>query len=197
VAAVEPIPVSLEVAVRAALGAMRAAPGHELTPEYRRGIYAAFGPRVQEPVPDRARGHLAVLTAKHVSPLFERHQLYDDWRPAYLIALGEDVLKGIASYEEAATMLHAIKGGQWPNPDMHPAGRAAGWAALSAVDEVLGYNGLDYDYDGTDTADCAARAVCDGWAFPHKKEPEKLQAFWEWWLLEAIPAAWQHAQDPR
>src|SRR5260221_14379950 len=49
------------------------------------------------------------------------HRPYHDTKAAALIALGEGVVSGAASYDEAATTLYNIKGGQWPGPDMHPA----------------------------------------------------------------------------
>ncbi len=191
------MPEPLEQAVGAALAAMHAAPGHELAPEYRRAIYSALGPPMGERPPDRLRGLLAIYTARHVLPIFEQYRLRNDTKAADLIRLGEGVLNGMATIKEAETTLQIITGGDWPDSEMHPAGRAAGFAALRAVAEVLGYNGLNHDYDGSDSAMSAAIAVCAGWTLPHKKEPEKLQAFWEWWLLEAIATVWRAGQSLR
>lgn len=48
-----------------------------------------------------------------------------------------------------------------------------------------------------DTASAAAVAfACDPLSPTLKCDPDKFLAFWEWWLIEAIPMAWEKASMP-
>ncbi len=95
----------------------------------------------------------------------------------------------------------------------------AGWAAHRAVQEAYGTKPLTrlgqfYMFKGNaedkqvisgkewtdleaapsgqgDAASCAAMAVsCDS---AGRCDPEKLREFWEWWLIDAVPLAWESA----
>lgn len=45
-----------------------------------------------------------------------------------------------------------------------------------------------------DTAGCAALAYAAGDESVSSYDPQKLEEFWKWWLLEAIPKAWELAE---
>jgi hypothetical protein len=65
---------------------------------------------------------------------------------------------------------------------------------LASVDKDSTKTDLDWDYYRADTAAYAAAA----WAYDADTDilhPERLLEFWRWWLLEAIPRAWDIAQQ--
>jgi len=238
------LPDSLRHAVDNALAVMKAHPEHHLPPSLRQPIYDGFGSRLDSTA-NYARGRLALWTARRVLPFFEQSDPRDD-RPRQFIEMGEDVLVGMVARSGAHGWLLFMTGGETVDRDnISRAANHAADAAINALSEVLGKNGLDHPQrlviekeDGTflsqdeltdaykqDDA-AATAAMATAWGSPislslqkrpykgprrrpratthfrwgdrcrlrvYRKRPftaDKLQAFWEWWLNEAVPSAW-------
>jgi len=188
------LPDELQEAVNQALAAMHAHSQHHLLPSLREPIYAGFGSQF-DPAANKARTLLSTWTARRVLPIFERVAPQDGDARSF-IELGEDVLTGMIAPAEARQRLDQEGGGQ--GPDLGQIGQAAGFAYEAAVWSVLGRVGLDYATDEqTDLDDqldaAAAAAMAEAWnGINHKRgvHPDKLREFWEWWLTQAVPAAW-------
>lgn len=135
------LPDALRRAVAAALDAVRVDPAHYLAPALRRPIYDGFGSRL-DAVANRARGLLALSSVRRVLPVYERTRI--DWSPRDEMEMGEDVLEGMVARSDARWYLHGVTGAHGPFAE--EVGRAARFAydaGLLALEEVVGYNGID------------------------------------------------------
>jgi hypothetical protein len=156
-----------------------------------------------------ARARLDILAVRRA--LFCWPPGADDLQPApgQLLALAEQLLVGSADRAGIARQLnraHAladIAGADISSP------RYCGWcvyeAALRALGSAYAYYQLragpaSASYDVADTADdassYAAVAVAGGawhlgqWDWQTEEAQLRRAVFWEWWLREAVPAAW-------
>jgi len=89
-------------------------PHHHIPAQKRQEIYEAFGPRTDHQA-TRARGWLAVITARQVLPIFEQ-ALPEETNPRKLIEMAEATLhgnlRGEAAIHEAGEG-HEIAGRLW------------------------------------------------------------------------------------
>lgn len=194
-------------------------PHHCLQAQKRQEIYEAFGPRTDRQA-TRARGWLAVITARHVLPIFEQ-ALPEETNPRKLIEIAEATLRGNLRVEEAiheAAEGHEIAGRLWGREEIEVTWNAylAGTAAHRALAEAAGVDpfmeiswirasespaqgGQPIPFDQLPDEKLAERlgdtasAAAVAYAYDAdqlKCDPNKLLEFWSWWLEDAIPAAW-------
>ena len=206
------VPLELQALIDEALVTVRAHPLHWLDWQRRRALYVAFGDYSDSEV-KRARGRLAILSAQKVYPIF--HIAYpDDDLPERLLQAAVGLLNGTVTREVAARVEdHGYHGFGNDLYDEWNADRA-GFSAYKAIKEVRGWqdpfkekaikrlpNGKWVPFDDKefaetagagDTAGVAALAFANGVEYddPDDPDPDKSLEFWEWWLTEAIPAAW-------
>ena len=228
-----PLPEALQALVNTALAEMQADPAHRLSHQRRGQIYAALGP-LTEDIGRKARGWLAVNTARRVLPTFQA-AFPDDTLPQRLLDMAVSVLQGRgdeAAADELQEWGYNASGNAWGYDEAEVPWNAdmAGSAAYHALKEARGQPPLQYldrvfklgvvawssgkpvmEYptpqpatrftdedlcqnDASDTAAVAAVAfACE--AGGPTCDPDKLREFWTWWLMEAIPEAWETAHS--
>ncbi|NJK69605.1 MAG: hypothetical protein HC941_26545 [Microcoleus sp. SU_5_3] len=86
-------------------------------------------------------------------------------------------------------------------------GCAAAQALNTAIeDEIFDPDGIDYnltdnqDTEGNDASFFAACACANGpiWQIKSgKSDSSKRQEFWEWWLMQAVTAAWEAVKEQK
>lgn len=207
-----PLPTQLQQTIGWAYTAMLEHPRHELLPFYRRGIYNSIGPRSHTQT-RRVRTMLDLLTARRVLPLWQKERPNDPWAER-LLATSEGVLLGKVTVEEARAEGDEAWN-QWEAMDTDPEQpnyedfSIHTFGAISAAIEALFAASRRCRFDGglitnqdtdanidpwsSDTAKWASTAYA-GAVWESDSDPIKRKEFWEWWLLEAIPEAWQAAQ---
>lgn len=176
----------------------------------RKRLLLALGPYRRDPqaraipsVGHRRRVALACATAEKVIPLWERH-LYGDGRARRMVELARAYASG-GSTEEAARdkigrfmteledMLEEVGNVEY-----------AGWAAVDAAsvaasDEDLSdpdsdLDDLDVDVTSWSAGYAASVAYANGAPGQPGSEVNRRREFWNWWLDEAVPAA--YLQEP-
>lgn len=164
--------------------------------------------------PYHAYGELAILTAHYTLPIWEnavpiivaRDETIPKDVPHIMLLLARQVLEGSVSPQNANIlfshdyyhMLGAI------SHDVPYAPWEAAYAAYNALGMILGVNPFQGERDVAVTA-MHAYAASDVSNDPeeslgpgHKPiwfDNEKCVIFWEWWLTEAIPEAWERAHS--
>jgi len=194
-------------------------PALDLTRNYYNAFVATSCPSIS--IEHRRYGYLGILTAQHVLPIWDRSvKPADRWMPRKMLAFAEDVLKGIKKPSEVNGFYledfhHFL--------DMQFEVKYDAWCALRASYDALGmclgappftrcYD-LDKnkfvlsDNDAAQFAVVAYSIVDDSepgdWRTHFRKtrnkewifDFEKRLEFWEWWLTEAVPAAWRMAEE--
>ncbi len=201
---------NLQTLVDQALIIVRAHPQHQLDWQLRRAMYTAFGEYTDLSV-TRARGRLAILSAQKVYPIFHAAYLDDDL-PESLLRAAVGLLDGTVTQDEAAEIqdigYHIFGNDLYDELNV----QAAGYSAYKALMEVRGWRDpfeqvvhggvlnqsgervpfTDQELASLEAGDTAGTAAI---AFAGNAESdalnvEKLLSFWEWWLIEAIPLAW-------
>lgn len=211
------VPNAVHVLLLDASSAVMDDPDHHLATRYRQALYHAFGPLIDlsgarfrhlhetghldDALEHRRYGYLALLTARHVVPFWERgstavRQRFPDIPPTMpqdMLALGDAVLHGRIHPDEACGvlfndwyhMMHGLRHSPYP-------AWCAVQAAYAATEMILGVpvdvtDAAVQAYSAIDTND-PARTPLDRNAVQF--DPVKRLAFWAWWLNEAIPTAW-------
>ena len=197
------VPPTLRQAVERAQAALEQHPEHLLLPIYRQAIYRAFAVH-DDPSQRRARALLAVLTARHVLPIWQ-HEQPDDHLPERLLATADGVMAGQVApaqaetiFQEAWEWLPQLRVEQWGKSEAHHAGTAAVFALQEVLGEEsfdnasIGEEETDGDYLDPTCSDTAmwAAAACAGPSWDRTYDVAKGREFWTWWLHEAIPLAW-------
>ncbi len=213
------IPDNIILLIKFLLRKIQNDPDHRLPAQKREEIYEAFGPSTDRQA-SRARGRLAVITARQVLSIFEQ-AIPDEDNPRKLIEMAEATLRGKLSVEDAiheAAEGHEIAGRLWGREDSEVSWNAylAGTAAHRALEEAAGVDPFkkvswiresDSVAQGEQTIPFdeipdeklaeqlgdAASAAAIAYAYDADQlmcDPKKLLDFWYWWLTEAIPAAW-------
>lgn len=194
------LPSALQQAIMHALETMDTHPEHHLIPRVRWLVYDGFGSYL-DPAAERARALSRLWAARRVLPIFQRADTFNHDEPRMLIELGEDMVAGIAMEGEIGDACGAATGGPGPHPD------DIGWpavlarnAAISACGWSTGGNPLAGPREVSETdADeqhdaVACAAMAEAWlgreGHIHRVDPSRLAQFWQWWLTEAVPAAW-------
>lgn len=207
------LPAQLAQRMREALEAVHRHPAHDLNLGHREAIWAALGPREVGGTGHKRRAVLALLAAGRVLPLWRDVQLPEEmvvWElqdadPRRVLTIALRVLDGAVdrAYAERATSsvfntlnaLAAVPGNEVP----HFVGLSADRALATALsDERFDPDALNlsltdaardaWTYDATYFA---AGAAADGPLTQPDTDAGKRRAFWEWWLTQAVPAAWE------
>lgn len=183
------LPIELRQVLARASAAVAGDPEHHLPPKYRRAIYTMLG--YADPASPRA--WLALITARRVAGLWQaagRRLLQGD-----LLGLVEDILRGRLSPFNGRRAAQDAWRQLATAPPNDPQTQAAVQAALQAMSEVLGADPFhavslrnsasdaDLDIAASDTARWAAAAYSG-------TDARRRGEFWQWWLYEAVPLAW-------
>jgi hypothetical protein len=215
--ALQPI---LQEQIHASWDWLHADPQHTLTPAQRRAIYTAIGPR-SDRHSQHLRAWLDILTAQRLFPLWQPFWSGDN-EPERLIQAAVSVLKGTIPISQAEALLaNALEGSDLsPIGEEYSTFHifCICELAILALAEALGRDsGDDYlmrshptEVDVSkwcDAAGWAAVVIGGGTWHPDLQHPHvgrwdrtgadvlvRQRMFWEWWLTEAIPAAWQAAE---
>ena len=210
------MPADIQERVAEALAAMHRHPERLLLPWYRYAIYAALADAdALGGLAARARLDLAAARkslfcwAAYGRAIWPR-----DWlQPAQLLALGEALVGGTLAPAEAAARIdraHALAdvAGE-PATSAHYCAWCVFEAALRAADSALTYgqarHASNFDkiaISADDAGAYAAIAVGGGewqlvagaagrWSWQAEEVRLRRAVFWEWWLREALPAAWR------
>jgi len=190
------IPSELQKLIKDALESVRCHPQHDLNLGYR-----------QDKVGHRRRAFLASLAIRHVLPIWNKAFPNDD-TPEKILAEADQVMNGAVNEEVAIKDIDQFWKYLWKlassTKNMAVAvGLGAVQALATAIqDESFDPDNIDYDatdsqeFDNNDASFFAAVAYANGptWEVVAEAEsnPVKRQEFWEWWLAEAVPAAWEH-----
>lgn len=193
---------------------------HYLQPFYRQKIYKAFGPanrrdNVENPLTltfaDKVFSWLAILAARYVLPIWQQPFPQDNL-PQHLLATAEGVLKGTVQVQIAEKLADATweqlerEGTEGERLYPYPAAFFVAVAANEALFTALGLdrwhdveireneNESDLDPWTSDSAKYSCAAFAGG-IWGETFDSQKSFEFWEWWLIEAIPQAWQLATE--
>lgn len=214
------LPAGLQGQIELARDAVLRDPTHALSLGHRQAIWAALGPRVDTVIPEKvptARGYqrrlrLAILLVRHVLPLLRSQPPGSSIEqfeltmadPPELLRLAEAVLTdpnalGNARYRfsrswSAATDLF--------DPEDLPTSnvRLSAVKALKTAIEDEDFDPATRDYQLTDqdrdpfsqdASYFASVAYANGTMLDSQSNPAKRLEFWEWWLTQAVPAAWE------
>ena len=207
------ISTALDRNIEKALAAVRNHPQHDLNLGYRQGIWAAFGSKDDSKTSDNSghkrRATLAILVARYVLPIWDAIWSDDD-TPHRLITTAEQVLNRTidvktARYyrDEVWTKLENLASEPEHQKPEYQKAINAGFAAINALSSALydeefdpdniNYNLTDADVDSyeSDSSFWAAAAYSNGSIWEPNSDTTKRRKFWEWWLTEAVPKAWQ------
>ncbi len=211
------LPAYIQTLIHKTLDTIRTDSTHQFLPVVRRDFYTAISPE-NAALGWRVRGWAAVFSAKRVLPIFTE-AFPEDTLPGEAIQLAEQVLQGLVTPEAVQKQVHdmnEIAQNMWGYPDEEvPANvMLAGWAANNAALEALHVDPLlrfenyvvfppggkarkaETDPDIAEHGDNASQAAMATAADAEGVwRPDQLLAFWEWWLLEALPAAWKLANS--
>ncbi|PKO04430.1 MAG: hypothetical protein CVU41_16840 [Chloroflexi bacterium HGW-Chloroflexi-3] len=194
-------------------------PHHHIPAQKRQEIYEAFGPRTDRQATS-ARGWLAVITARYVLSIFEQalpEETNPRKLIEMAEATSRGNLRVENAIREAAEG-HEIAGRLWGREETEVTWNAylAGTAAHRALAEAAGVDpfmkiswirasdspaqgGQPIPFDQlpdeklAERLGDAASAAAVAYAYDAdqlKCDPQKILEFWRWWLMEAIPAAW-------
>lgn len=204
-----PVPASMASVLADAENVLAAAPDGHLPLPYRRRIWCALGPLVLDGNRAvagsgvRRRAALAIAAAEHVLPLWEGVRPGDS-RPRAALALARQYLDGTADFRAAKrwqgkflTDLDDLVAGEDSDPALR-AGFAAAKAITTALhdelfepaerDEDVSDEALDPDQ--WDAAYFAAMSFAGGAIWEDGSDPERRREFWQWYLKDAVPRAW-------
>jgi hypothetical protein len=215
------LPMELQHLIESAVHSMHENPQHDLGIEVINKLGQEVGSLVDsahlQDLPHRRRCALILLTAEHILPLWQKE--YSNIRmPERLLRGTVKALRGAGDWEslrydlaEFWEQLHKvdeatrIRQGEvcLGNPDLNPtilSAQFAGGAIASGLEAIIN---IDDDLEAPGSANgcgngcvlMAGTAYASGMAGQAGSDPEKRLEFWEWWLLEAIPAAWRY--EPR
>lgn len=211
------LPTELEAAIESAHRALLNEANYMLKPIYRQKIYNVLA-TYEKPEEYQAQAHLDLITAKQVLPFWQ--QVWPvNYMPDILLNTAEDALHDRLVITETVVRdwrsLHdhiedlasiEVEDEDWfygPDGTKHKQASCALLAFYEATGTALGVapwtdaDGIDetttdgdLDLWSSDTARWVALAYEED-DFDHLKSRE----FWEWWLKEAIPVAWELAHN--
>lgn len=204
------IPSKLKKLIEDALESVHRHPQHDLNLGYRQAIWAALETYNNDYSQDNHLGHnrrafLANLTVRHVLHIW--HQMFpEDNTPQKILLEAEQVMAGTISKEVAKKDSERFwqemqQLGYSDSKMAFTVGCAAAQALNTAIeDENFNSGNIDYnltdnwDTEGNDASFFAACAYTNGsvWKtnWGNSQSKKRLQ-FWEWWLTQAVPMAWE------
>jgi hypothetical protein len=214
------LPAPLAERVAEALAALYSHPERALLPWYRYTIYAEL--IANERAGGAARAWLDILATRRVLFCWQpyaRSVWPGEWtQPEYLLALAERLLRGAADRAAAAAQLdraHALAdvAGE-PATSPHYCAWCVFEAGLRALESAWAVDQWRVDRAATGATGCAddagtyaAIAVAGGswrpsssgrigrWDWQTDDAQLRRAVFWEWWLRDAVAAAWDKSED--
>lgn len=204
------IPSALEKLIADALSSVHHHPQHDLNLGYRQAIWAALEAD-NDNLGHQRRAFLANLTVRHVLPIWHQTFPQDD-RPQHILIEAEQVIAGTINKEVAQKDSERFwqemqQLGYNDSSMAFTVGCAAAQALNTAIeDEIFDPDGIDYnltdnqDTEGNDASFFAACACANGpiWQIKSgKSDSSKRQEFWEWWLMQAVTAAWEAVKEQK
>lgn len=208
-----PLSPQLQQAIDQAYEAVEQHPQHALLPFYRGEIYKAISPAIYnalreliDPPAYRVRVMLSLLTGPQILPVWQQERPDDTW-PQDLLDMVERVLRGTVSPEQASIEAEKAfdQAGELAQTMEEPALQRV-WAVVAFAIEALfeaagahGFGTMIISRNETDanldpwTSDPAlwAAAAYAGPVWDPESDSIRRKEFWEWWLREALPAAWE------
>ncbi len=201
------IPNTVSLILNKALELVRSDLNHELRPKHRDHIYASWS----EPTFDtqRLQANLAIITAQRVLPIWQK-RMPEDKTPDYAINLARMILDGTIDHKVASQEANGKIWNHFGNRiESRKISRRAIYAYSAAIEAlfiVLGRKPFEYlDIDEYNTngdippgeGDVASSAIIAYVEILSEIDAnlKKNLEFWEWWLTEAIPQAWELAQQ--
>lgn len=202
---------SLKKIVEKALEAVHSHRQHDLNLGFRQAIWAEFGPHLKESRSKDKVGHqrrtiLAIITARHVLPVWECVWPKND-TPHRILEETEKVLKGTLKFslkegrerlQDLWTWLDNMEVSNVQLDAFNVGFSAVKAFAVALEDELfdpkdIDYNRTDIDVDAydADSSYYAAAAYANGSIWESESDASKRKEFWEWWLQEAVPEAWR------
>jgi Immunity protein Imm5 len=192
-----------------ALEEVAADPVNGLSFATRKAILLELGPVASEATINAGltrRTRLCVECVKRVLKIWDAH--YPTKQPQRMVELAEGYLQGGFSAKQVDKEALSFRGGldSSDTPDKQPAylvGRGAVCAALVATtDELLEPDeGISLEElmapEDPNYWDCAywvAGAEAGGMPWEEAFDRAKYRAFWDWYLIDAIPRAWSAVQ---
>lgn len=190
---------TLDEIIEKALTSVRSHPRHDLELGYRQAIWAALESSPGNgDVGRKRRLLLAILSAKHVLPLWEKLRPDDNLPHRCLAKAEQSLFDRIEALEDDYMAAIQIIDDLEYEPVI-----AAGHCAVETlsttlwderfdptnIDYSLTNEDLDPDYD--DPALIASYAYANGSIWEESSNDHKRLEFWEWWLTEAVLKAWQ------
>ncbi|MBU7005761.1 Imm5 family immunity protein [Phosphitispora fastidiosa] len=203
-------PEELSKTLNLAYQAMTAHPQHDLNLGYRWLIYEQLGPGKGESRQTGSDGlkkrvNLAISATEKVLPLWGK--VYPgNSLPERCIQLANQVLLGQVDANEAWKQRdlfwdHLVEMGNKDQANQVVHG--AGFSAVQVLNAVLrnerfdsrqinlNLTDADVNPDEMDAAFFAAAAYANGAVWDEASDSLKRREFWEWWLKEAVPLAWE------
>ena len=184
-------------------------PQGDLPLGYRRAIWVAMGPKKTSYIANDnpgwvRRAHLAYLTAQHALPIwvqrFPRNHTPQRFLKKIDVVLQNGITKkGIDKfYNEDWVKLEEISYDHSDALNIVAVVYSAYRALNTAIDDrpsipdSINFDIADHDIDpyDFDASFFAAFAIADGPIWEEGSNADKRHAFWEWWLNEAVPDAW-------
>ena len=206
----QPVPTPLREVLEQAHHAMQQHPQHALLPIYRYKIYQAMREAAGSHA-DRVRVQLALLSARKVLPIWYEQRPNDPW-PEQLMATAESIVQGHASKEAGFALAQrafdrvVALGSEWRGPGTAEINEYAQSAAEAAVQALYEASGIFHLSKPQDARENETNADLDPWSsdpalwaemaytggvWDPASDLQRREEFWEWWLFEAIPQAWQ------
>ena len=200
------IPEALEQLIERAHAAVEAHESRELALPLRKDIWRALGPVEYDQATGRAqitsglrrRTHLARLAAERVLPIWEARWPTRD--PHRMLAVSDAYLAGTTTWKDAWRAQNAFGGGLQNVGDVSEADMYTLYPGHAAIDVVLtalkdvdcdASDDLDAELDEWDGSFYAAAAFAGEMPWDARASSGRRSDFWEWYLREAVPAAWE------
>jgi hypothetical protein len=189
-------------------------PQHDLALGQRQTIWNLMGSKTD--VPDRRnlgyrrRVNLAIQSTRHVLPIWEAIWS-EDPTPQRILVEAEQVLNGTTDLEQAWVDRNQFWVYALDLSNTQEAYHTDSFVAFSAVqalttaltDEIFDpchidktLTDADIDPEELDASFCAAVAFSRGAVWTENSDASKRQQFWNWWLEDAVPSAWESVQLP-
>jgi hypothetical protein len=209
------IPSRLKQLIQEALESVHHHPQHDLNLGYRQAIWLALESEhddigIKNNLGYTRRALLAIFTVRHVLPIWCQAFPNDD-TPQRILAMAEKVIHGKISKEiaelESDLVVKQIEQLGYNSDGME---FTVGYSAVAALntavsDENFDPEHIDYsisdnlDVEGNDASFFAAAAYSNGpiWKTQSNSDSAKRREFWEWWLMQAVPLAWESIREPK
>lgn len=182
-------------------------PEHRLPLVHRQKIWAALGPRNADDgaagltVPHVRRARLALSSAEQVLPLWKKFDAQDADVADLIMNTARKYLQGAVPRFDANRLVNSFYAKlEHPYPEssaLHAGQAIAGALGVALSDELFG---PDHEVEGTqdraadpydwDTAFNACLAYSLDGDADEQTTRLRRHDFWKWYLLDAVPAAW-------